>query len=856
MDWHPLPLADESEISQAFSGSLSQLTEHFAAVNVSKISPTISSTGATRHDLRVEKQSHLPSSVGDCSSTPQKSTSSCSSPPSSKAASSKEADSISNGTSGEAHSLQQSTHTSIESSSRTVSAAPDKKSTNSSLPSEASHYTTSLSSGSKADLVRGDSSHCSSDGPSGLLPDLSVGDITGSTTPGLGADGSHNTNDSTPDWTPPRSYVPAPRTLVATSAHHSSKQWFEQQRQVRVTVQNVQHNSGGQRRTVQSTGVTNMKKERQVAFSERPLPKNPQAPPQSVTAQSAPMKRLGSGPRQGGLFTPSPVLPSLSELRKGPQFVQFFLPKRSESEHSTSTSELSSTLQTGTIESSTVTHTFPSSMDTHMLSPPKDTTEGVQTLPGAGDPSSNTSTSVDLLSQEPISEESSREKAVTMEAPKDLSANVSSSSSSSSHVLSKEATSEESTREVIETLATEAVRKVRSKPTQVVPGRDLAHLDRLWEALLKSPYATTRALHQSASRDEINGIVGRAFQRDSQSLLQMLGSLDVSDSTVIPELDHIKCTCGARESQRAAEVPHPRARLPGGTGAMRKQAGPMPPLEKDSAGSPSLRRAPFPETDVRHVAPQQEAVRRTAKNQAVQTSPSLFQSGAPGQENGLCTPDRWTPLPGTAARMSASESKAVSFTVSHTSPPRDDSSSSTLTPSPCPYDTKGGHSASASSFNGSLAEHSRPQIPTLAPLSLQEACQMYKKAFIDHSQQRQLFLQRARKRRDELDLLFTGTHNGVPATAQGGAMGELHPTTPQAWTKTERTPTTVPAPFWVPVPRRRLGKELQAEMKAKARRYKSTCSAGVGGGGGWGWRGCSVVCSAVCSGQHLMWCNS
>ena len=845
MDWHPLPLADESEISQAFSGSLSQLTEHFAAVNVSKISPTISSTDATRHDLRVEKRSHLPSSVGDCSSTPQKSTSSCSSPPSSKAASAKEADSISNGTSGEPHNLQQSSHTSIDSSSRTDSAALDKKTTPS-LPSEASHHTTSLSSGSKADLGRGDSSHCSSDGPSGLLPDLSVGDITASTTPGLGPDGSHNTNDSTPDLTPPHSFVPAPRTLTS-SAHHSSKQWFEQQRQVRLTVQHIQHNSGWQRQTVQSTGVTNVKKERQVVFSERPLPKNPQAPPQSVTAQSAPMKCLGSGPRQGGLFTPSPVLPSLSELRKGPQFVQFFLPKRSESERSTSTSELSSTLQTGDIESSTVTHTFPSSMDTHMLSPPKDTTEGVQTLPGAGDPSSNTSTSIDLLSQEPISEESTREKAETMKAPEDLSANV--SSSSSSHVLSKEATSEESTREVIETLATEAVRKVRSKPTQVVPGRDLAHLDRLWEALLKSPYATTRALHQSASRGEANGIVGRAFERDSQSLLQMLGSLDVSDSAVIPELGRIKCTCGARDSQRAAVELHPRTRLPGGMGALRKQTGPMPPLEKDSAGSPSLRRAPFPETDARHAVPQHEAVRRMAKNQAVQTSPSLFRSGAPGRENGLCTPDRWTPLPGTAARMSASESKAVSFTVSHTSPPRDDSSSSTLTSSPCPYDTKERHSASASSLDGSLAEHSRPQIPTLAPLSLQEACQMYKRAFIDHSQQRQLSLQRARKQRDELDLLFTGTHNGGPAAAQGGAMDKLHPTTPQAWTKTERTPTTVPAPFWIPVPRRRLGKELQAKMKAKARRYKSTCSAG---GSGWGWRDCS----AVSSGQHRPWCNS
>lgn len=827
MDWHPLPLADESAISQAFSGSLSQLSEHFAAVNVSKISPTVSSTDATRHDLRVEKWSHLPSSVGDCSSTPQKSTPSLSSPPSSK-----EEDSNSNSTSGEAHNLQQSAHASMDSSSRTVSAAPDRKSTTSSLPSEASHYTTSLSSGSKADLGRGDSSHCSSDGPSGLLPDLSVGDITGSTTPGLGADGSHNTNDSTPEFTPPHSSVPAPHTLTSSS-HHSSKQWFEQQRQVKLTVQHVQHNSGGQRQTVQSTGVTYMKRQdSQVAFSERPLPKNPQAPLQSVTAQSAPMKCLSSGPRQGGLFTPSPVLPSLSELRKGPQFVQFFLPKKSVSKHSTSTSELSSTLQSGDIESPTATHTFPSSMDTHMLSPPKDTTERVQTLPGAGDQSSNTSTSVDLLSRDPISEGSTHEKAETMEALEDLSANV--SSSSSSHVLSKETTSEESTREVIETLATEAVSKVRSKPTQAVPGRDLAHLDSLWEALLRSPYATTRALHQSASRGEANGSVGRAFQCDSQSLLQMLGSLDVSDLAVVPELDRIKCTCGARESQRAAEAPHPRKRSPGNgaisTGALRKQTGPMPPLEKYGAGSPSLRRGPFPEADdTQHAAAQHKAVRRTAKNQAVQTSPSLFRSGAPGRENEFCTPNRWTPLPGTAARMSASESKAVSFTVSHTSPPRDDSSSSTLTPSPCPYDTKEGHSASTSSFDGSVAEHSRPQIPTLTPLSLQEACQMYKKAFINHSQQRQLFLQRARKRRDELDLLFTGTHNGGPASAQGGTTGELHPTTPQTWTKTERTPTTVPAPSWIPLPRRRLGKELQAEMKAKARRYKSTCSAGGGG---------------------------
>ena len=815
MDWHPLPLADENEVSQAFSGSLSQLTEHFAAVNVSKISPTVSSTDTTRHDLRVAKQSYLPPSVGDCSSTPQKSTSLRSSLPSSSTASAKETNSISNVSPEGAHNLQHSSLTSVDSSSRTISTAPDRNRTTLSLPSEATHSTTSLSS-SKADLGAGDSSQEPSDGRSGLPPDLSVGDITGSTTPGVGANTSPKTNDSTPDFIPLHGFVPAT---------HSSRQWFQQERQVTLTAQ--YEDSSGRRQALQTKGVVSGKKERQGAFSERAMSKNnPQALPRSAIAQSAPMKHFGSGPRQHGLHDPSPVLPSLSELRKGPQFVQFFLPKKTESEHSTSTSELSSTLQAGN-DSSAITHTFPSSVDTHSLPLHKDTAVGAHTLHSARDPSSNTFTSTDIPSHEATSEESTHGVAETLEAEEDPPVNV----SSSTHTLSKEATSEESTHEVIETLATEAVRKARSKPTQVVPGRDLTHLDRLWEALLKSPYATTRALHQHASRGDADGIVGRAFQQDSQSVLRMLEGLDVSESAVLPELDRIKCTCGAHERQRAAERPHLAAHRPGygakSTRALRMQARPTQPLEKDGS-SPSLRQAPPPEANARHVAPRHEAVRKRAKNQGVQTSPSLFQCGAPGQENRFQTPDRWAQLPGAATRMTASESKAVSFTVSHTSPLQHESSSSTLTSSPHLHHAKEGHSISASSFDSSLAEPSQPHLRTLAPLSLQEACQMYKKAFINHSQQRQLLLQCARKQRDELDQLSIGIHGGGPASIRGGEKSVLYPTTPQAQTIVAKETTRVLAPSWIPAPGRKLGKELQAEMKAKARRYKSTHYAGVG----------------------------
>lgn len=824
MDWHPLPLADESEVRQAFSGSLSQLTEHFAAVNVSKISPTVSSTDATRHDLHVAKQSYLTSSAGDCSSTPQKNSSLCSSLPGSKAALAKEADSISNFTSGEPHNLQRSTHTSVDSSSRSGSAAADQQSTTRSLPSEASQSAASLSSGDKADCEAGNSSHHPSDGHLGPPPDLSVGDITGNTTPGMGADGSHTTNDSTPDFTPPHSFVPATHQVISSS-QHSSRWSFQQERQVRIGA--LYEHSGGQGQSVQSKGVTSVKKDRQVAFSERPLSKNPQAPTQSAVTHSAPMKDFSGGPRQLGLRHPSPVLPSLSELRKGPQFVQFFLPKKIESEDSTSTPELSSTLQTGSIDSSTVTHTFPSSMDTHTLPLPKHTPVGAHALHGARDPSSNTSTSTDMPSQEPTSEDSTHEVAETVEAVEDPSLNV----SSSTHILSKEATSEESTHEVIETLAAEAVRKSHSKPTQVVPGRDLDQLDRLWEDLLKSPYATTRALHQSTSRGHADGVVGGAFQQDPQRVLQMLGSLDVGKAAVLPELDHIKCTCSARERWRAAEGLHPTTHTSRygarSTGALQKQSRPTHSREKEG-GSPSLRQAPVPKANAQYAAPRHEAVRRRAKNRAVQTSPSLFQCQAPRQENGLHTPDnKWAPLP-SATMMTDSGSKAVSFTVSHTSPLGHDDSSSTVTPSPRPHHTEG-HSVTASSFDSSLTEPSQPQIRTLAPLSLQEACQLYKKAFISHSQQRQLFIQTARKQRDELDQLSTGgiLHSG-PTSVRGGEMGQLHPTTPQAQTMAEQRTTAVLAPSWIPIPRRKLGKELQAEMKAKARRYRSSRSTVVG----------------------------
>ena len=810
MEWHPLPLADESEVSRAFSGSLSHLTEHFAAVNVSKISPTASGTDAAGRDgvermINVAKQSYMSPSVGDCSSTPHKSSSSLSSLPSSRAVSAKEADSSSNATSDQRSRSQ-----------RSNTPSPS---------SDASRSGTSLFS-SKADLGAVGSSQELSDGHHHPPPDLSVGDITGSTTPGLGADKSHRTEDSTPDLALLHGFVPT--THQVTSSHLSSRQWLQHKRQVGVSGAHY-HRGREQRQTLQTDGGVSWEKEEQVAFSERVLSKNHRSAPQPFTAQSVPGRHPGTGPRQHGLHNSIPMLPSLSDLRKGPQFVQFSLPKETASEHSTSTSGLSSTLQTG-INSSTITHNFPSHRDTTVSThtPPstRDSTVGTQTLHSTGDPSTNTSTSIP--SQEETSE-STHEVAATMEAGEVLSTNT----STSTLTLSKEATSEESTNEVIETLATEAVRKARGKPTQFLPGRDLAHLDKLWEALLRSPYATARALQQCASRGDGDGDIRRPHQQDSESVLQVLRDVDVGESALRPELCRIKCTCGAHESQRAAERQHPATHSSGygakSTGALKMQTRPAHPLEKDDS-SPSLRQAPPPKANAQHAAPRHEAVRKKAKNRGVQTSPRLFQHGVPQQENNLQTPNRWTQLPEASTRTEP-DSKAVSFTVSHSSPLGHESSSSTLALSHSPYQylgNKGRHSAdhslSASSFESSPADLARPQIPTLAPLSLQEACQTYKKAFIRHCQQRQLFLQIARRQRDELDQISSDVHRGGPVRREEGSVP--HPTAPPTSTVTEKT--RVLAPSRVPVPKKKLRKQLLSEMKAKARRYESTLRGGVG----------------------------
>ena len=287
------------------------------------------------------------------------------------------------------------------------------------------------------------------------------------------------------------------------------------------------------------------------------------------------------------------------------------------------------------------------------------------------------------------------------------------------HDNNTEGTSD-STQDVIERLATEAFKRDRANPCQVVPGSDLDNLDQLWQAFLRSPYAklTPNYPGQSLPPDDTENRLDL-----DRNVLNQLCHLQLKDDRDVTD---VRCTCDCR--QKMLEKSEPNAfvkRKVRSTGALRSKLVHSSSSSTDS--SPTLRDARpvlLQSTTVGEKRSKSEKVSRhalnNARNRGVQTSPILMQAAILNQKKDHLQPyyeeHVGCPVP----------AKPLSFVVPTTPPGEDDSitTSSTLSSA----SDLGSQHVPATSL-------SRNRTPTL-----QEACWTHKQEFIRNCQHRQKML--------------------------------------------------------------------------------------------------------------------